>query len=94
MYKYSSEKGILIDPSIFEELEREMGAAWLIEKIFTRGDIKDVRNIRKYFGDERIKEEVVKIKWLSKEELNFLAAIFEIPKENFLTYQLIYQIKI
>ncbi len=93
MYKYSSERGILIDPSLFEELENEMGALWLIEKIFIRGDIKDVKNIRKYYGDERIKEEVVKIKWLSKEELSFLSGIFEIPKEKFLTYQLIHELK-
>lgn len=93
MYKYSSESDILIDSSLFEELENEMGAAWLIEKIFTRGDIKDVKNIRKYFGDEKIKEEVIKIKWLSKEELSFLSGIFDIPKENFLTYQLIHELK-
>jgi hypothetical protein len=70
-----------------------MGTSWLIEKIFTRGDIKDVRNIRKYFGDERIKEEVVKTQWWSKEELSFLSGIFNIPKENFLTYQLIHELK-
>ena len=93
MYKYSAERGVLIDPSLFEELEKEMGALWLVEHIFTRGDIKDVKNIRKYYGDERIKEEVIKIKWLSKLELSFLSGIFEIPKENFLTYQLIHQIK-
>jgi hypothetical protein len=93
MHKYSSERDILIDSSLFEELEKEMGASWLIEKIFTRGDIKDVRNIRKYFGDEKIKEEVVKTQWWSKEELSFLSGIFNIPKENFLTYQLIHELK-
>jgi hypothetical protein len=93
MYKYSSEADILIDSSLFGELENEMGALWLIEKIFTRGDIKDVVNIRRYFGDERIKKEVIKIKWLSKEELSFLSGIFNIPKENFLTYQLIHELK-
>ncbi len=92
MYKYSAERGILIDPTLFEELEKEMGISWLIEKIFTRGDIQDVRNIRRYLGDEKIKDEVVKIQWWSKEELSFLSGIFDIPKENFLTYQLIHEL--
>jgi hypothetical protein len=93
MYKYSAEAGILIDPCLFEELEIEMGAAWLIEHMLTKGDIKDVINIRRYYGDEKIKEEVVKIRWLSKLDLNFYAGIFEIPKEEFLTYQLIFELK-
>ena len=90
METYSSCKENFIDSSLFKQLEEEMGVAWLIEKLFSRGEIDDIKNIRRYYGDKRIKEEVVKIKWLSKEDLSFFSGIFEIPKENFLTYRLIH----
>ena len=89
MESYSSSKEILIDIYFYKQLEEEMGSAWLIERLFSRGSIQDIKNARKYFGDEKIKQEVIMIKWLSKEDLNLFSGIFNIPKEDFLTYQLI-----
>jgi hypothetical protein len=86
---YSSTPDRFIEDCCFKELESEMGSAWLIEKLFSNGTIQDLKAIRKYYGDERIKKEVVKIQWLSKELLSFFSGLYEIPKENFLTYQLI-----
>jgi hypothetical protein len=90
---YSANHNRIIEDFYFEEIVNEKGSAWLIERIFNIGTTEDVRAIRKYYGDERIKEEVVKIQWLSKETLSFLSGIYEIPKESFLTYQLIHRLK-
>ena len=90
MESYSASSKNIIDKSLFKQLETEMGAQWLIEKIFDQGEIDYIKNTRKYYGDERIKEEVIKIRWLNKKTLSFLSGIFEIPKEKFLTYRLIH----
>jgi hypothetical protein len=92
MEVYSSTPDRFIDDCCFEELENEMGTAWLIEKLFSRGTVNDIKAIRKYYGDKRIKKEVVKIQWLSKETLSFFSGLYNIPKENFLTYQLIHRL--
>jgi hypothetical protein len=91
---YSSDPKRLIEDYFFEELEKELGVMWLMEKLFTIGTIEDIKAVRKYYGDERVKQEIIKIQWLSKEVLSFLSGIFEIPKENFLTYQLIHGLNI
>ncbi len=92
MEGYSNNPNRLIDDYYFEQLENELGAAWLIERLFNRGTIEDIRAIRKYYGDERIKKEVVQIEWLSKESVSAFSNIFQIPKEHFLTYKLIHRL--
>ena len=89
---FSSDPDRFIEDYFFEKLEDEMGAAWLIEKLFSRGTINDIKAIRKYYGDKRIKKEVVKIQWLSKETVCFFSGLYNIPKEKFLTYQLIHRL--
>lgn len=91
METYSSDPNRLIENYYFEQLEKKMGAAWLIERLFSRGTTDDIRAIRKYYGDERIKEEVVKIHWLSKESLYFFSSLYNILPEEFLTYQLLFK---
>jgi hypothetical protein len=92
METYSTEPNRLIEDYYFKELENEMGAAWLIERLFSRGTVNDIKAIRKYYGDKRIKEEVIQIQWLSKESVSFFSGLYNIPKEEFLTYQLIHKL--
>jgi len=89
---FSSTRDRFIEDYFFEQLENEMGVQWLIERIFERGTPVDIKAIREYYGDEKIKKEVITIQWLSKETLNFLSGLYDIPKENFLTYQLIFNL--
>ena len=51
MESYSSSKEILLDIYFYKQLEEEMGSAWLIERLFSRASIQDIKNARKYFGD-------------------------------------------
>ena len=89
---HSSTPDRFIEDFCFEELEKEMGSAWLIEKMFSNGTIQDLKAIRKYYGDERIKKEVIQIQWLSKESVSFFSGLYEIPKEDFMTYKLIHKL--
>lgn len=48
----------------FAALDYEAHAAFIIERVFTRGDVPDIRNCRRYYGDEKIREVLTGAKWL------------------------------
>ena len=61
-------------------------AQFTIVRIFERGNIEDVKKLRRYFGDRKIKAEIMKAKWIEPETLNFLSAIYNIPLNKFECY--------
>ena len=40
----------------FEALDYDKRARFVIERVFERGDVEDIRQCRRYYGDEMIKE--------------------------------------
>lgn len=40
----------------FELIDYDKKASFVIERIFERGDVQDIRNCRRYYGDEKICE--------------------------------------
>jgi hypothetical protein len=38
----------------FENLDYENKANFIIERVFERGDVEDIRNCRRYYGDEKL----------------------------------------
>lgn len=66
-----------------EELDYEKNARQIIERVLTRGILDDWFAIKLYYGIERLKAEVVKIRSLDKITLNFCSKYFKIPKEQF-----------
>lgn len=59
---------------------------FIIVRVFERGTIADVKKLRKYLGDKKIKDEIIKAKWIEPETLNFLSAIYNIPLKKFKCY--------
>ena len=59
---------------------------FVIERVFDRGDVEDIRQIRRYYGDKKIKEILTTAKYLFDETINFCSAIFDIPKDKFRCY--------
>ncbi|MEO7313273.1 MAG: hypothetical protein ABIX01_23000 [Chitinophagaceae bacterium] len=59
---------------------------FVIVRVFERGDIPEIRAIRRYYGDELIKNEVVRARYIEPETLNFLSAIYNIPQKKFKCY--------
>jgi len=47
------EKRIFWDVN-FELIDYDAKANFLIERIFSRGDVEDIRQCRRYYGDEKI----------------------------------------
>jgi hypothetical protein len=59
---------------------------FVIERVFDRGDVDDIRQVRRYYGDKKIKEVLTTAKYLFDETINFCSAIFDIPKDKFRCY--------
>ena len=70
--------------------DKEISKTIIIERVFNRGDIKDLRNIIEYFGIETIKKEIIKAGFLDKKTLNYASKFLNIPKKEFQCYSKIH----
>jgi hypothetical protein len=61
----------------FASLDYEKKAAFVIERVFERGDVPDIRNCRKYYGDERIRIVLTNAKWLPLTTIYLACAILD-----------------
>lgn len=55
----------------------------VIERVFTRGDIDDLKKLIRLYGIVVIKEEIVKVGFLDKKTLNWASLFLCIPKTEF-----------
>jgi len=69
-----------------DNLDYEKHARYIIERELSRGTLEDWYELKKYYGLERIKQEIVQVHYLDKLTLNFCCLIFDIPKEQFRCY--------
>jgi hypothetical protein len=60
----------------FDTLNYKRKAFFVIERIFERGDVQDIRSARRYYGDEKIKSVLTNAKWLPLNTIYLAAAIF------------------
>lgn len=72
----------------FDAIDYDKKWHFVIERAFDRGDIADIRQVRRYYGDEKVIEALTTAKYLFDETINFCAGIFELPKEKFRCYRL------
>ncbi len=72
----------------FEKIDYDAKANFVIERVFERGDVEDIRQCRRYYGDEKVTEALLKAKYLPLHTTYFVSAIFNIPIDNFRCYKL------
>jgi hypothetical protein len=72
----------------FDAIDYDEKWKFVIERVFDRGDIDDIRQVRRYYGDEKVIEALTTAMYLFDETINFCSGIFEIPKEKFRCYTL------
>ncbi len=60
----------------FEALDYDNKAAFIIERVFERGDVPDIRACRRYYGDEKLKQVLTNAKWLSLSTIYMACALF------------------
>ena len=72
----------------FDKIDYNKSWQSVIERVFDRGDIEDIRQVRRYYGDNKVIEALTSAKYLFDETINFCSVIFDIPKEKFRCYTL------
>ncbi|MBK7031619.1 MAG: hypothetical protein IPH45_21580 [Bacteroidales bacterium] len=48
----------------FEKLDYDKKANFVIERVFERGDVDDIRQCRRYYGDEKVRDVLLNTKFL------------------------------
>ncbi len=69
-----------------EKLDFEKKAAFIIERVFERGDVQDIRMCRRFYGDEKIGEVLLNARWLPLRKLYLASAILDKPLTAFKCY--------
>ena len=72
----------------FDKLDYDAKASFVIERVFERGDVEDIRNCRRYYGDELVVHTLLHAKFLPLATLHFVSAIFDKPLEAFRCFTL------
>lgn len=72
----------------FEQLDYHEKANFVIERVFERGDIDDVKNCRRFYGDKKVAEALLNAKYLPVQTIFFASAIIDKPIEDFRCYKL------
>jgi hypothetical protein len=67
----------------FDKLDHEVDAAFIIERVFSWGDVPDVRQARRYYGDDRVLAVLLVAENLPFSSLHLISAIFQKPVEAF-----------
>ncbi|WP_300597259.1 hypothetical protein [Niabella sp.] len=70
----------------FLKLDYEGHAASIIERVFERGDVEDIRQIRRFYGDEKIIDILTNAKWLRYDIFLFVKNLFNLKSEAFRCY--------
>ena len=61
----------------FDDLDYDSKVRFIIERVFERGDVPDIRNCRRYYGDEKIREVLTNAKWLSLQTICLACAVLD-----------------
>ncbi|MBX3417049.1 MAG: hypothetical protein KF851_05550 [Pirellulaceae bacterium] len=80
-----------IDPKLFwdtdaTKVDPERHASYVIERVVTRGQWEDWKNLVAFYGKERIKQVVIGLRYLDPKTHHFLAFYFNVPLESFRCY--------
>ena len=70
----------------FEKLDYELYADFMIERVFERGDVNDIRQARRFYGDDKVKYALTNAKWLSQVKLSLAKAVSGNNDEEYRCY--------
>jgi hypothetical protein len=69
-----------------EKLDFEKKASFIIERVFERGDVEDIRMCRRFYGDEKIADVLLNTKYLPIRKIYLASAILNKPLTAFKCY--------
>lgn len=68
------------------KLDYQLKASFIIERVFERGDVEDIRQCRRFYGNETIKKALMNAKYLSLHTMYLASAIFNNPLSDYRCY--------
>ncbi|MFN0082062.1 MAG: DUF6922 domain-containing protein [Ferruginibacter sp.] len=74
-----------VDP---DKMDYTAKASFIIERVFERGDVEDIRYCRRYYGDATIAEVLLKAKYLPERRIHLASAVINKPLTSFRCYTL------
>jgi len=70
----------------FEKLDYDLRANFVIERVFERGDVDDIRQCRRFYGDEKVTQALLKAKFLPEHRIHLASAVIDKPLNEFRCY--------
>jgi len=70
----------------FEQIDYDAKANFVIERVFERGHVDDIRQCRRYYGDEKVTIALLKAKYLPEHRIHLASAVIDKPLNNFRCY--------
>ena len=70
----------------FAKLDYDAKANFVIERVFERGDVEDIRACRRYYGDEHVTTALLNAKYLPERRLYLASAVIAKPLNKFRCY--------
>ena len=71
----------------FNALDDTIDADFIIIRIFSRGDVPDIRSCRRHYGDQKIRDVLLQVKHLPLPRLYLASAIVNRPITAFRCYE-------
>ena len=72
---------------VFENIDYDAKANFVIERVFERGDVDDIRNCRRYYGDEKVTTALLNAKFLTEKNMYLASAVINRPIQEFKCYK-------
>ncbi|MGE0771331.1 MAG: hypothetical protein AB7K37_06445 [Cyclobacteriaceae bacterium] len=70
----------------FDQLDYQTHSKFIIERVFERGDVPDIRNCRRYYGDDKIRNVLLNVKFLPETRMYLASAVINRPLNAFRCY--------
>lgn len=59
----------------------------IIERVFSLGDVDEIRMVLQHYGDETVAAELTRVNYLDPKTLNFASTLLDIPLTAFKCYK-------
>jgi len=61
----------------YDNIDWDVKYKWVIVRVFERGDVDDIRQVRRYYGDGKVREALTSVKWLPLQTIYLACAVLD-----------------
>jgi hypothetical protein len=70
----------------FERIDYDTKSNFVIERVFERGDVEDIRQCRRYYGDKKVTSVLLNARFLPEHRMYLASAVIDKPLNEFRCY--------